>query len=80
MEIIFLRKIAFICIIFSFTLIVKCEENTYCSAFTDCNKCVLCNDESKTPCKCDWTNNGCAYYETTNFHENENWYSKVKTF
>ena len=78
MEIFFLRKIAFICIIFSFTLIVKCEENTYCSAFTDCNKCVLCNDESKTPCKCDWTNNGCAYYETTNFHENQNWYSKVK--
>ena len=77
MEIFFHRNIVFIFLIFSFTLLIKCDESDECSNFTDCYKCSLCNDESKTPCKCEWTNKGCIYHDGKNSNENENWYSKT---
>ena len=77
MEIFFHRNIVFIFLIFSFTLLIKCDESDECSNFTDCYKCSLCNDESKTPCKCEWTNKGCIYHDGKNSNKDENWYSKT---
>ena len=72
MEIFFHRNIVFIFLIFSFTLLIKCDESDECSNFTDCYKCSLCNDESKTPCKCEWTNKGCIYHDGKNSNKDEN--------
>ena len=74
MEIFFVRNFVFIFVISIFTLIVKCENN-YCNNFKDCNQCTLCNDETKTSCKCQWTNEGCIYNETKDSGE---WYSRTK--
>ena len=79
MEIFFHRKIIYIILFFSSTLLVTSEENNYCSAFTDCYKCVLCNDESKTSCECEWSYKGCVSpkNKNNNSQNNENWYSKI---
>ena len=77
MKVYFLRKFVFIFFIFSFTILIKCDEKDECSNFTDCNKCSLCNDETKTLCKCQWTNKGCIFNTKKYSQNNENWYSKT---
>ena len=78
MENFLLRKFLYIFLIFSITLLIKCDENDdYCNKFTDCYKCSLCNDETKTSCKCFWSNKGCKYNGGKDYLEDEKWYSKI---
>ena len=79
MNIFFLKNLLYIFFYFSHKLLISCDENTYCSLFPDCYKCVLCLDEDLTSCKCVWTNTGCSYSNYGNYLESDNWYSKIIT-
>ena len=74
---IFLKYIIYIFFYFSHQLLIKCDSNNDCTSLTDCYKCMLCNDESKTVCDCSWTNSGCTTYNSGSFMEDKGWYSKI---
>ena len=77
MNIFFIKQILYLFFYFSLKLLIICDKTNYCNSFTDCYKCVLCNDESIISCGCVWINEGCIYKGYNDYLQYENWHSKV---
>ena len=70
------KNIIYFFFYFSYKLLIKSQT---CNDFIDCNKCVLCGDDSSTSCECVYTNTGCSVSNIGGYSIDENWYSKVTT-